>query len=278
MADQDAEARPRAPSGPRRRASSSGSTTARTAQGFNDDGYPAHVRRAGHRRHAAAADQRRLGSQRRRVDARRQADPLQRRCAWRTPSTSGASRRSTRSTSTRGAITQLTTRKGPDGNPTVSPDGKLVAYTGNDWSTRHVDRQQALRDEHRRLQSAPGVGRLGSLAAERARGRPTAPACTSPRRIRASQNLYFLPLAGSRADEVQPVTKGTHMLTTTEHRRRARPSASLTSLAAAAATSSSSTSTTPRQIKQLTAVNDDILAGQEARRGQGDLVHVAPTA
>ena len=29
-----------------------------------------------------------------------------------------------------------------------------------------------------------------------------------------SQNLYFLPLAGSRPDEVQVVTKGTHMLTT----------------------------------------------------------------
>jgi Tol biopolymer transport system component len=33
-----------------------------------------------------------------------------------------------------GAIRQLTTRKGPDGNPSVSPDGRLVAYTGNDWS------------------------------------------------------------------------------------------------------------------------------------------------
>jgi len=34
-----------------------------------------------------------------------------------------------------GAIRQLTTRHGPDGNPVVSPDGRLVAYTGNDWST-----------------------------------------------------------------------------------------------------------------------------------------------
>src|SRR5687768_13804861 len=33
-----------------------------------------------------------------------------------------------------GAIAQLTNRKGPDGNPQVSPDGKRVAYTGNDWS------------------------------------------------------------------------------------------------------------------------------------------------
>lgn len=31
-----------------------------------------------------------------------------------------------------GAIRQLTSRAGPDGNPVVSPDGKLVAYTGMD--------------------------------------------------------------------------------------------------------------------------------------------------
>lgn len=33
-----------------------------------------------------------------------------------------------------GAIRQLTTRKGPDGSPVVSPDNKLIAYTGYDWT------------------------------------------------------------------------------------------------------------------------------------------------
>ena len=33
-----------------------------------------------------------------------------------------------------GNIRQLTNRKGPDGNPSVSPDGKLIAYTGYDHS------------------------------------------------------------------------------------------------------------------------------------------------
>src|SRR5262249_7817497 len=33
-----------------------------------------------------------------------------------------------------GNVRQLTHRKGPDTNPSVSPDGKRVAYTGADWS------------------------------------------------------------------------------------------------------------------------------------------------
>jgi len=33
-----------------------------------------------------------------------------------------------------GAIRQLTERNGPDGNPVVSPSGRLVAYTGYDWT------------------------------------------------------------------------------------------------------------------------------------------------
>ncbi len=37
-----------------------------------------------------------------------------------------------RSMSPTATIRQLTQRKGPDGNPSVSPDGKRIAYTGND--------------------------------------------------------------------------------------------------------------------------------------------------
>jgi Tol biopolymer transport system component len=32
-------------------------------------------------------------------------------------------------------VKQLTTRKGPDNGPAVSPDGKLIAYIGYDAST-----------------------------------------------------------------------------------------------------------------------------------------------
>ncbi|MCA9738813.1 MAG: S9 family peptidase, partial [Gemmatimonadetes bacterium] len=33
-----------------------------------------------------------------------------------------------------GAIRQLTSRRGPDNSPTPSPDGRLIAYTGYDWT------------------------------------------------------------------------------------------------------------------------------------------------
>ena len=45
-----------------------------------------------------------------------------------------------------GEVKALTDRNGPDGNPTVSPDGKWIAYTGYDDKnfTSHV--AQPLRD------------------------------------------------------------------------------------------------------------------------------------
>ena len=36
---------------------------------------------------------------------------------------------------TTGAFRQLTTRHGPDSGPVPSPDGRLIAYQGQDWST-----------------------------------------------------------------------------------------------------------------------------------------------
>ena len=70
-------------------------------------------------------------------------------------------------------------------------------------------------------------------------------------------------MAGTRTDEVQTVTKGSHMLTTTSmsktgkgrgraHRRFIKPPDIVTY-----------DMPSPQQIKQLTAVNDDILTGKK---------------
>ena len=94
-----------------------------------------------------------------------------------------------------GAITQLTRRKGPDNNPQVSPTASS-SPTPAPTTAQHVDRHQAVGDEHRRQQPASRLRRMGSLAAECAmeggRHRPVfhRPGC-------GSQNLYVLPMAGS---------------------------------------------------------------------------------
>lgn len=51
------------------------------------------------------------------------------------------------------AVKQLTDRKGPDGNPSVSPDGKLIAYTGSD------DKQYTFHVASLYVMNADGTGK-----------------------------------------------------------------------------------------------------------------------
>jgi len=76
-----------------------------------------------------------------------------------------------------------------------------------------------------------------------------------------SQNLYFLPLAGTRSDEVQVVTKGTQMLTTSSI-AKGKAVGILTSPQAPPDIVAFDLAS-PGQVKKLTAVNDDILAGKK---------------
>jgi dipeptidyl aminopeptidase/acylaminoacyl peptidase len=76
-----------------------------------------------------------------------------------------------------------------------------------------------------------------------------------------SQNLHFLPLAGSRADDAQPVTQGTHMLATSSM-AKGKAVGVLTSVNKPPDIVSFDLNV-PQQVKQLTAVNDDILVGRK---------------
>ena len=159
-----------------------------------------------------------------------------------------------------GVIKQLTARKGQDGNPQVSPDGKRVAYTGNDWS------KDSWQDSKLYVMNIDGSGhRLVSGTWDR-----------SPQNLiwkedgtgvyfsaqdQGSQNLYLLPLAGTRADEVQPVTIGVQMLTTASI-AKGKAVGVLTSMQKPPDIVSFDLSA-PKQFKQLTAVNEDILAGKK---------------
>jgi dipeptidyl aminopeptidase/acylaminoacyl peptidase len=159
------------------------------------------------------------------------------------------------------AIRQLTTRKGQDTGPQVSPDGKLVAYTGNDWS------KDTWRDSKIYVMNIDGTNpRLVSGEWDR-----------SPQNIQwkadgtglyftaqdaGSQNLYTLPMAGTRADAVQPVTSGAQMLTVTSVTKAGKAAGTLTSPQKPADIVSFDIAK-PQNIRQLTAVNDDILAGRK---------------
>jgi dipeptidyl aminopeptidase/acylaminoacyl peptidase len=160
-----------------------------------------------------------------------------------------------------GAITQLTTRKGPDGNPVVSPDGKRVAYTGYDWT------RDTWVDAKLYVMNIDGSSpRLVSGDWDR-----------SPSEIKWSadgttlyftaqnegaQNLYQLALAGANAGKVQPVTSGPHMLAVSDLSAKGVAVGTLTDPARPGDVVTFDLRT-PSNIKQLTFVNEDVLAGKK---------------
>jgi dipeptidyl aminopeptidase/acylaminoacyl peptidase len=160
-----------------------------------------------------------------------------------------------------GAIRTLTSRKGPDANPTVSPDGKRVAYTGYDWTKdTWVD------------------SKLYVMNIDGSNPRPVAADWDrSPSSIRwaadgsglyftaqseGSQNLYHLPLAGAGAGKVQPVTRGTHMLSVSDLSPRGIAVGTLASPKKPADIVTFDVKA-PSSVRQLTFVNDDVLAGKK---------------
>ncbi|HEX8559679.1 MAG TPA: S9 family peptidase [Pyrinomonadaceae bacterium] len=114
-----------------------------------------------------------------------------------------------------GAPRQLTDRRGPDNNPRVSPDGRLVAYTGYDRTddTYNVTRLYVMK--------ADGTGRRAL-----AEGFDRSPANVFwaedggglyfTAEDRGSQNLWFQPVAGGAPRQI---TKGAEVLNVTSMSR-----------------------------------------------------------
>ena len=158
-------------------------------------------------------------------------------------------------------IRQLTKRSGPDTNPTVSPDGKQVAYTGYDWTKdTYIDSKIYVmnidgsnprvvsgawdRSPQNLIWKADGSGVYFSASSE------------------GTQNLYLLPLAGGRAGTVEPITTGTHMLSVGSITKSGRAAAVVTAAQAPPDVFSFEIAS-PKNLTKLTAVNEDILIGRK---------------
>ncbi|MEP6733483.1 MAG: S9 family peptidase, partial [bacterium] len=156
-----------------------------------------------------------------------------------------------------GNIVQLTTRKGPDGNPTPSPDGKWIAYTGYDstsdtWTDAKLYLMTADGKDHKIL--LPKWDRTPSDLTWTKDGS----GIYFNAEDSGARNLYLATMSG----DVKPVTSGRQVLTVTS----INPNGS----AVGVMTTSSHPSDvvafsvhSASNIKWLTDVNDDVLSGKK---------------
>jgi len=105
------------------------------------------------------------------------------------------------------SLRQLTHRKGPDQNPVVSPDGKLVAYTGYDWTDdTYVDAKlsvMGIDGLNPRVLTA-GLDRTP----QEMRWAPDGSGVYFTAEDRGTRNLHFVSLRG----EIRQVTQGNQLL------------------------------------------------------------------
>ncbi|NUQ10880.1 MAG: S9 family peptidase [Gemmatimonadaceae bacterium] len=154
-----------------------------------------------------------------------------------------------------GQVKQLTRRNGPDNGPSVSPDGRMIAYAGYDsTSDTWVDSKlylmnidgsgsRLLLDMDRSPQNltwaADGTGLYFTVQSE------------------GSQNLHFVNLAG----QARKVTQGAHMLSVTDIHPSGTVVGTLTAPTVPGDVVTFSLKT-PAQIRMLTSVNADVLHGK----------------
>jgi len=153
-----------------------------------------------------------------------------------------------------GAVRQLTHRKGPDQGPKVSPDGKLVAYTGYDASdNEYTDSMLYVMniDGSNPRVLTPKLDR-SPVGLEWAADGSGIYFNTDDR---GTRNLWLASLAG----DVRQITEGNHMLTVSSISRDGTAVGTLaSSYKPADVVSFDVRSPQPRQ---LTFVNDDLLRG-----------------
>ena len=152
-----------------------------------------------------------------------------------------------------GAIRQLTTRRGPDSGPVPSPDGRLVAYQGTNWSTdTYVEPglyvMNADGSHPRRIAGEMGGG-MGNLT-----WAPDGSGLYFNASMKGTSNLWFAPLRG----EPRAVTEGNHMLSFSSMDRNGNVAAVISSYQEPGDIWTFNVRN-PDRIYRLTQVNEDLL-------------------
>ena len=153
-----------------------------------------------------------------------------------------------------GAVARLTDRSGPDGSPLPSPDGRLVAYTGNDLTTdTYITRKLYVmnRDGSGSRMISQGFDRQPSGLVWAADGS----GLYMNVRSEGTSNLYFASVDGG----VTPVTEGAHMLSVTSI-EDGRAVGTLTDFHNPGDVVTFALDA-PNDMTRLTRVNDDVLGG-----------------
>ena len=156
-----------------------------------------------------------------------------------------------------GALRQVTTRSGPDTRPTVSPDGRWIAYLGYDDTT------DTYIDNELYVVGAGGAGiRHMTPAFDRSPDdltwAPDSNGIYFTAADSGSRNLHYAPLDGP----IAAMTTGAHLIALGDVNRSGQAVGTLTSVHKPADIISFSLSN-PGVLKPLTHVNDDVL-GQVA--------------
>ncbi len=152
-----------------------------------------------------------------------------------------------------GALRPLTQRSGPDTRPTISPDGRWIAYLGYDYTT------DTYIDQELYVVGVNGAGRRHMTptfdrSPDNLTWAPDSSGIYFTADDSGSRNLHFAPLDGP----IAPVTKGIHLVTLSDVNRSGQAVGTLTSFHKPGDIISFSLAN-PGVLRQLTHVNDDVL-------------------
>jgi dipeptidyl aminopeptidase/acylaminoacyl peptidase len=106
-----------------------------------------------------------------------------------------------------GAVRQLLDRRGPFENPVPSPDGRLIAFQGYEWTDAHY-RENELYVMNRDGSNVRTIARELGQVLDNVIWAPDGSGLYFNASMKGAQNVWFAPLSG----EPRAVTTGAHML------------------------------------------------------------------